>query len=84
VDIRNYGKDQTAIDALPNGSVKTEIGDGTDIEFKKVMVEKLFEPSNSTGGGLPTGGTRGQLIVKQSGTSGDALWENLKLTGGGA
>jgi hypothetical protein len=84
VDIRNYGKNQTAIDTLPTGEVKSAIGDGTDIEFKMVMVEKLFEPSNSSGGGLPSGGTRGQLIVKQSGTSGDALWENLILTGGGA
>jgi hypothetical protein len=84
VDILDYGKDQTAIDTLPAGAVKTEIGNGSDMDFKTVMVEKLFEPSNSSGGGLPAGGTRGQLIVKQSGTSGDALWENLKLTGGGA
>jgi hypothetical protein len=84
VDIRNYGKDQTAIDTLPTGAVKDAVGDGTDIEFKMVMVEKLFEPSNSSGTGLPVGGSTGQLLVKQSATSGDADWENLILTGGGA
>ena len=34
-----------------------------------------------SGGSLPTGGTEDQLLVKQSTTDGDALWETVPATG---
>ena len=36
------------------------------------------------GGALPSGGIEGQLLVKQSAVNGDAAWEDLILSGGGA
>lgn len=37
--------------------------------------------TGSGGGSLPTGGTEDQLLVKQSTTDGDALWETVPATG---
>lgn len=36
------------------------------------------------GGALPTGGTAGQVLTKQSATDGDADWESIVLSGGNA
>ena len=37
--------------------------------------------TGSGGGSLPTGGTEDQLLVKQSTTDGDAIWETVAATG---
>lgn len=39
--------------------------------------------SGGTGGGLPAGGTAGQVLTKQSATDGDADWEDPSGGGGG-
>ena len=38
-------------------------------------------PGTGSGGSLPTGGTEDQLLVKQSDTDGDAVWETVPATG---
>ena len=38
-------------------------------------------PGTGSGGSLPTGGTEDQLLVKQSSTDGDALWEDVAAVG---
>ena len=44
----------------------------------------LSEASGGSGASLPSGGTAGQVLTKQSATDGDAAWEDLIIDGGGA
>lgn len=46
-------------------------------------VLKLIE-ENSTGGGLPDGGTTGQVLAKASDTNGDAIWQDEEVPVWGA
>ena len=79
-----YYLSQVEIDAVRSPEVRAAI-DREEVDVETLVVE-LTKASNveGAGGSLPSGGTRGQLLVKQSNTNGDALWEPLVLTGGSA
>jgi hypothetical protein len=43
---------------------------------------RIVIPPSTGGGALPTGGTAGQALIKQSSTDGDADWEDIASGGG--
>ena len=78
--------EQTEIDAIPIDSVRT-YADQPDIDAKVLLMQIALAATDGVGGGggsLPSGGIRGQLLVKQSAVNGAALWEDLILSAGGA
>ena len=79
-----YYLSQAEIDAISEPNVRTAIDkEEVDVETLVVVLAKASNEGGA-GGSLPTGGIAGQLLVKQSAISGDALWEPLILTGGSA
>lgn len=86
-----YGIDQSLVDTFPFTALKVYLDGNTDseIDFREAVARMISDyptltASGGGGGSLPDGGTTGQLLVKQSAVNGDALWENLILTGGDA
>ena len=85
----DYEFTQTKVDTLSPGVLKSYLDGNTNSEIDFVeMVWSTVEDLPSLGGGgsgsLPNGGILGQLLVKQSVANGDALWEDLILSAGGA
>ena len=76
---------QNEIDAIPIASVRA-YADQPVIDFATLFWKLATTATDGVGGGgsLPSGGISGQLLVKQSAISGDALWEDLILSAGGA
>lgn len=89
MDITNYGFDITNITALPDGNLKTTLGDGSNIDSASVLLHKVFEnvaqaPLPPSGVEWPPNAEQGQILVQQSATQGDVAWEDLIFSGGGA
>ena len=76
---------QNEIDAIPIAAVRA-YADQPVIDFTTLLWTIATTATDGAGGGgsLPSGGIEGQLLVKQSATNGDALWEDLILSAGGA
>lgn len=52
------------------------------LEIMDRLTKAVEELQAGGGAGLPTGGTAGQVLTRQS--DGSAAWESIVLTGGGA
>ena len=76
---------QNEIDAIPIASVRA-FADQPIVDFTTLFWKLATTATDGAGGGgsLPSGGIEGQLLVKQSAVNGDALWEDLILSAGGA
>lgn len=57
--------------------------DATTSTLYSVAYQGQDGTGGSTGGGLPAGGTAGQVLTKQSATNGDADWKDPSGGGGG-
>ncbi len=88
MDIKNHYLADLGINLtnFPAGLTKTflEAGDNQDINTFTILSSYEALTTGGGAGSLPAGGTVGQLLVKQSLSDGDALWEDLIFSAGGA
>jgi len=71
---------------FPTGPTRDYLEASNDQDINSYSILSSYEAltTGGSGGALPVGGLTGQLLVKQSTASGDADWETLVLSGGGA
>ena len=88
MDIKNHYLFDLGVNVteFPAGPTRDYLEASNDQDINEYSVLSSYEAltTGGTGGALPIGGIEGQLLIKQSSVSGDADWETLVLSGGGA